>query len=363
MESSAHAAGVDQSNASYSLIILSPSVKPSSQFRHKERVRFFSPFPEGAGVVSAQYVDLPTRWPPKVGDSPFHVKHPAGVDKRVRMVFLRRELDSWPASQQAHLQAWCDDEAETTVIVIIDETCAWAQLNLPKSCQINVIRIYPFNNVRSDLEYREAYMPLGPNYNFQFVDQEKVEQAAERSLFLNLQVSTSTSPRREGLVAITEEYGRLNPEITIWAQQHALDAGSWQALLLRSKFTICPGGHSPETYRMWEALESGSIPIVSRLDYHYPVYNKHVNVTCGTGDNSWNTVAGSPFAEEASVDSWEDLPALLDKLREMSQGDINKLQEDCMAWYAARMTRTYNSLLHFGEGHDMFPQEGPILHA
>lgn len=98
-EDSADAAGVDQSNVSYSVIILSPSVKPSSQFRHKQRVRFFSPFPEGSGVVSVQYVDLPTRWPPKVGDSPFHVKHPAGVDKRVRMVFLRRELDSWPPSQ------------------------------------------------------------------------------------------------------------------------------------------------------------------------------------------------------------------------------------------------------------------------
>lgn len=69
-----------------------------------------------------------------------------------------------------------------------------------------------------------------------------------------------------------------------------------------------------------------SIPIVSRLDYHYPVYSKHVNVTCGTGDVSWNTVAGSPFAEEASVGSWEDLPALLDKLRGMPQEDINKLQ-------------------------------------
>lgn len=69
-----------------------------------------------------------------------------------------------------------------------------------------------------------------------------------------------------------------------------------------------------------------SIPIVSRLDYHYPVYSKYDNVTCGSGDVSWNTVAGSPFAEEASVGSWEELPTLLDRLRGMSQEDINKLQ-------------------------------------
>lgn len=34
-----------------------------------------------------------------------------------------------------------------------------------------------------------------------------------------------------------------------------------------------------------------------------------------------------------------------------------------MAWYAARMAKTYNSLLNFGEGNDLFPQLGPILHA
>lgn len=70
-----------------------------------------------------------------------------------------------------------------------------------------------------------------------------------------------------------------------------------------------------------------SIPILSRLDYSHPVYRKKdVNVTCGTGEFSWNTVAGSPFAEEVSVDAWEDLPALLDRLRTMSQEDTNKLQ-------------------------------------
>lgn len=65
---------------------------------------------------------------------------------------------------------------------------------------------------------------------------------------------------------------------------------------------------------------------MSRLDYHHPVYSQHANITCGIGDVSWNTVAGSPFAERVSVESWEDLPALLDRLRAMPLEDINKLQ-------------------------------------
>jgi len=32
-----------------------------------------------------------------------------------------------------------------------------------------------------------------------------------------------------------------------------------------------------------------------------------------------------------------------------------------MAWYTARMNRTYDSLLNFGEGNDMFPQLGPVV--
>ena len=31
-----------------------------------------------------------------------------------------------------------------------------------------------------------------------------------------------------------------------------------------SRFTLCPSGHSPETYRLWEAFTLGSIPIVQR---------------------------------------------------------------------------------------------------
>lgn len=99
LESNAHAADADQSNVTYSVIVLSPSTKPSSQFLDEQRVRFFSPFPGGSGVVSVQFVDLPTRWPQHIGRSPFHIRHPDGVDKRVRMVFLRRDLDSWPASE------------------------------------------------------------------------------------------------------------------------------------------------------------------------------------------------------------------------------------------------------------------------
>jgi len=33
-------------------------------------------------------------------------------------------------------------------------------------------------------------------------------------------------------------------------------------VLKQSKLTLCPSGHNPEQYRIWEAMASGSIPVV-----------------------------------------------------------------------------------------------------
>ena len=68
-----------------------------------------------------------------------------------------------------------------------------------------------------------------------------------------------------------------------------------------------------------------SIPIVSKLDFTHPVYS-FSNQSCRIGDASWNTVAASPFAREVSVNTWHDLPALLDELWQKPDHFVNKLQ-------------------------------------
>lgn len=73
----------------------------------------------------------------------------------------------------------------------------------------------------------------------------------------NLQVSARTSTRREELIEITRLYTDGHPEVSCVTQSGEMDAGQWQGLLLESRFTLSPGGHNAETYRMWEALEAG----------------------------------------------------------------------------------------------------------
>lgn len=67
-----------------------------------------------------------------------------------------------------------------------------------------------------------------------------------------------------------------------------------------------------------------SIPIVSKEDYMNPAY--HAPYACGQGNASWNTVAASPYAKAVSVETWHELPVLLDRLRYESDDVIEKLQ-------------------------------------
>lgn len=75
-------------------------------------------------------------------------------------------------------------------------------------------------------------------------------------------------------------------------------------------------------------LWSSSIPIVSRQDFLYPTY--HPPFPCREGATSWNTVAGSPFAQAVAVGSWEDLPETLNRLRREPDDVLAKLQ--VMRW-------------------------------
>lgn len=69
-----------------------------------------------------------------------------------------------------------------------------------------------------------------------------------------------------------------------------------------------------------------SIPIVSKLDFTNPATGLLSNHTCGVGIIAWNTVAASPFAKKVSVNTWQELPALLDRLQQESAEYINNLQ-------------------------------------
>lgn len=102
------------------------------------------------------------------------------------------------------------------------------------------------------------------------------------------QVRRKTSERRNELVDIVDAYKEANAGTTCHTQVDSpLGHLDWQILLLRSKFTITPGGHNPETFRMFEALEAGWVPVHSRAphgdavpDAACPIYHKPHHMYC-----------------------------------------------------------------------------------
>lgn len=69
-----------------------------------------------------------------------------------------------------------------------------------------------------------------------------------------------------------------------------------------------------------------------------------------------------PCTPPSSYDPWlsavfaSDTPITRDRVLSLSFR-----QAACRLWYAAVMSRTYASMLNFGEGNELFPQEGPLL--
>ena len=73
----------------------------------------------------------------------------------------------------------------------------------------------------------------------------------------DVKVTADTSSARNKLIEVAAGYVEANPDVPCHPQGGKLGATEYQNVVVDSKFTISPGGHNPETFRMYEALEAG----------------------------------------------------------------------------------------------------------
>jgi hypothetical protein len=127
---------------------------------------------------------------------------------------------------------------------------------------------------------------------------------------------------------------------TTSSSSSSTSASSYVNTLLNSRYTLCPLGHNPEQYRIWEALLSGSIPIVEDIDWYNNVYfhpsfnydgehdeNNHDNAIwrCTQRDDhrllrEWN-------APVIWIQSWKDLPHIISKMEE-NNGKLGRMYHE-----------------------------------
>jgi len=96
--------------------------------------------------------------------------------------------------------------------------------------------------------------------------------------------------------------------------------GPYSAVMEESVFAPCPAGNSPETIRLYDALESGCIPI--SLDH---VFIKSPSALAEFGLPPFSILA-----------TWDELPKFLEKMKQKmmtNPSEIQQMQDDCIVWW------------------------------
>jgi hypothetical protein len=97
--------------------------------------------------------------------------------------------------------------------------------------------------------------------------------------------------------------------------------------LSKSIFALCPFGNSPETFRHYEALEHGAIPLLVRADQAYDYLSE-----------IWGTDYPGPV-----FDTWEQAISFASTTVGMLQ-DIDRLQAIVLEWYENFKLRSQTNL-------------------
>ncbi len=182
-----------------------------------------------------------------------------------------------------------------------------------------------------------GYIPLGPRFEFERVFIEQMKRAHDRRYIYNFMGALSTSPDRGRMVEAIEPdiLSKWNITNSTDGFMHIIDKWKGEAtsvngyltpdkyrdVLLESVFTLCPSGNNVESYRLFEALEAGSIPVIAK---------SHSYKDSECVDPLEPLIAsGAPFPV---LDRWQDLPALF-HLAKTDKEWVQDLQCKATAWY------------------------------
>jgi len=99
--------------------------------------------------------------------------------------------------------------------------------------------------------------------------------------------------------------------------QHTHDYEEYLDVIADTTFTLCPAGNNPETFRLYETIELGSIPVFIRPPHGDKNYLQY---------SPWSSYPG------AILDSISDIVPYL-SIMEKNPAKVNRLQSDLRKWY------------------------------
>ncbi len=261
---------------------------------------------------------------------------------RIEYILEQRDNDCKHSGATALQDDFC-----LAVDYITNEECSYDQMTLNYSTCKSMLtndefcadNRYDARGYYSSALADKAYLPLGPRYDaweaFGVLMNQNVPimPASQRKYAFNAIYSLSTNEGRAVLEEVIQKEGgslssfvQISPE---WVQNPnsaanpLADTTTYMQVLLDSIFTFAPAGHNFECFRMYEAVEAGSIPVIS-IDKDYREHR------CKDSLSHW---MDSPII---IVESWDEVIPTLQRMLEHPE-ELDKRQADLRAWYEKYM--------------------------
>lgn len=159
------------------------------------------------------------------------------------------------------------------------------------------------------------FFALGYKNGFWKKSDKQLANNPQRKYVWSFAGQVTRKPTREAMIAQMKKVPDYHiHEIYGWNDSRSLPVDAYQELLLQSTFIPCPTGNwNLDSFRVYEALECGCIPIVERkpIDYFSHLFGAH------------------PFMV---IDSWDEAPELINNLVKDPE-KLEQRRKACYDWW------------------------------
>jgi len=225
--------------------------------------------------------------------------------------------------------------------------------------------VFMFGYLDDRLAKRDKFkfvpFPLGPAISRGWQSPRTVKPTAERPLLAAFRGSSNTHTQELAAMQSSVEKMGVSLQRTVviesrgsWKyKDNTLDHTRYLELLATSKFALSPPGHNPNTYRIAEAVESGSTPLLvpgakSCYDNWAGLYG-HVS----PGGTQYDWIPRAPFAV---IKRWADLGGYLSARATDTEDATPKLRVWYSRWRQAFLDQLNRRIRFKGGGQEA--QEG-----
>lgn len=112
------------------------------------------------------------------------------------------------------------------------------------------------------------YLPMGRDFRSKnYFD--RVQPTIEKQRMIYANFSVNTHPMRQALYSLIQNDERVECEHMGEFLNYSIARDDFYKKLSTSKFVLCPRGNAIDTFRMWDCLYLGAIPVVVKEAYFH----------------------------------------------------------------------------------------------